>query len=262
MKVIILCAGVGSRLRPYTESRPKCMVEFCGHSLLDWQLASLDLCGLQNTILLGGYKSELLKQYGLEIVLNERYETTNMVHSLLQAKNAFLSGEDIIISYGDIVYEPRVIRSLVSSRGDLIVAADLSWNNLWSKRFDDPLDDAETFIMDSERKLLEIGNRPKRYDQIEGQYRGLIKISKNYTKRFLDMCDMYKSDYSDTDLESLSMTEILMYLISQGEAVDVSTTKGGWLEFDNVTDLNLYTKLQEQGKLKELFDTESIGVIN
>jgi L-glutamine-phosphate cytidylyltransferase len=260
MKVIILCAGMGTRLRPYTDSKPKCLVEFFGYSLLDWQLASLNSCGLQDITLLGGYKSALLEKFEQRIVLNERFSETNMLYSLLQARDVILSGEDIIVSYGDIIYEPRIIESLLTNSNDLVVAADLGWRNLWSKRFSDPLDDAETFIMDDEGTLVEIGDRPKGYEQIEGQYRGLTKISADYAERLLDLCEMYKADYSELDFESLSMTELLMYLITKGEVVDIAATNGGWLEFDNVTDLELYTKLQEQGELKSLFDANSIGL--
>jgi L-glutamine-phosphate cytidylyltransferase len=258
MKVIILCAGMGSRLKSYTDGRPKCMVEFCNHPLLDWQIAALNSCGLRDITLLGGYKSELLKQFNLNIVLNERYSATNMLYSLLKARDVMLGGEDIIISYGDIIYEPRIIESLVSNKNNLVIAADLAWKNLWSKRFSDPLDDAETFILNEKGTLSEIGERPKRYDQVEGQYRGLIKISSNYVERFLAVCDIYRSEHPVEVFESLSMTEILMFLVAQGDVVDVAATNGGWLEFDNVTDLEIYTELQAKGKLEGLFNVRSI----
>ena len=60
-KVILLVAGEGKRLRPYTLDRPKCMVEIEGISLIDRQLAVLNSEGIDNIVLIGGYKSEMLK---------------------------------------------------------------------------------------------------------------------------------------------------------------------------------------------------------
>ena len=54
MKVIILCAGIGSRLRPYTDKNPKCMVKFQDLSLLQWQIKALSLNELNDLTLIGG----------------------------------------------------------------------------------------------------------------------------------------------------------------------------------------------------------------
>ena len=58
IKVILLVAGEGKRLRPYTLDRPKCMVEIDGISLIDRQLEVLSSEGLSNILMIGGFKSE------------------------------------------------------------------------------------------------------------------------------------------------------------------------------------------------------------
>ena len=63
-KVILLVAGEGKRLHPYTLDRPKCMVEVDGISLIDRQLSILRAEGLNNIIMIGGYKSEMLNGKG------------------------------------------------------------------------------------------------------------------------------------------------------------------------------------------------------
>jgi len=258
MKAIILCAGMGTRLEHYTHNRPKCMVEFYGRPLLNWQLKVLNACGVEEIILVGGYKAELLSKFGQKVVINPRYKDTNMLYSLLQAKEEMISGDDILISYGDIIYEPRIIKDLLMARGDIVIAADADWRKLWSARFRDPLEDAETFKMDSRGYLEEIGNSPDSYDRIDAQYRGLIKLSSNYASRFFEIIDIYRENNSVNKLEALSMTEMLMYMIRKGEEIDVSMTRGGWLEFDNVSDLNLYAELEKAGSLSSHFD---MGVV-
>ena len=62
MRAIILAAGEGKRLRPYTNNKPKCMVEIEGKSLIDRQINVLNKNGIDDIIIIGGYKSEMLKE--------------------------------------------------------------------------------------------------------------------------------------------------------------------------------------------------------
>ena len=96
-KVILLVAGEGKRLHPYTLDRPKCMVEVDGISLIDRQLSILRSQGLDNIIMIGGYKSEMLKGKVEKLIHNPKYYNTNMVTTLFCAEDE-LEGE-IIVSY-------------------------------------------------------------------------------------------------------------------------------------------------------------------
>ncbi len=55
MKVIILAAGEGSRLRPLTLEKPKCLVELFGKSILKWQLDVFDYFNLDEIVIVKGY---------------------------------------------------------------------------------------------------------------------------------------------------------------------------------------------------------------
>ena len=85
-KVILLVAGEGKRLRPYTLDRPKCMVEIDNISLIDRQLKTLKLEGLDDIVMIGGYKSEMLKRKGVRLKVNTQYYKTNMVWTLFSAE--------------------------------------------------------------------------------------------------------------------------------------------------------------------------------
>src|SRR5687768_9696704 len=86
-KVVILGAGEGIRLRPYTEDRPKCLVEVDGRSLLDRQLDVLRAAGARSVVIVGGYKSEKLQRADVTLRVNPRYAETNMVWSLFCAED-------------------------------------------------------------------------------------------------------------------------------------------------------------------------------
>ena len=76
-KVILLVAGEGKRLRPFTLDRPKCMVEIDGISLIDHQLGVLKSEGLDNIVMIGGYKSEMLIRNGVKFKNNPFIDTLN-----------------------------------------------------------------------------------------------------------------------------------------------------------------------------------------
>ena len=137
MRAIILAAGEGKRLRPYTNDRPKCMVEIEGVSLIDRQIKILRSKGVEEIIIIGGYKSDMLEGKGNKLVTNPRYHETNMVWSLFCAEE-FLVG-DVIISYGDIVYSSKIISALVNSNYDISVTIDMNWESYWRDRNEESL---------------------------------------------------------------------------------------------------------------------------
>ena len=76
MNAIILAAGLGTRLRPLTNDRPKCMVEVCGTPMVERQIQFLHEVGISDIILVSGYKAESLEylkdKYGVDIVINPK----------------------------------------------------------------------------------------------------------------------------------------------------------------------------------------------
>ena len=131
MKALILAAGKGSRLYPHTEKVPKCMVAINGKPMIDWQVEALRSAGVHDIVVVGGYKSEVLSSYLEDKVshftVNELFADTNMVYSFLLARDFF--GQDLIVSYSDIVYSPEIIKKLISSQKDYSVVVDLEWKN-------------------------------------------------------------------------------------------------------------------------------------
>ena len=65
--VIILAAGLGTRLRPFTNETPKCMVSINGTPIIQQQLNILEQLGFQKIVIVGGYKSENLEKLGRKI---------------------------------------------------------------------------------------------------------------------------------------------------------------------------------------------------
>ena len=153
-KVILLLAGEGKRLRPYTIEKPKCMVEINGKSLIDSQIKILRSADLDNFILIGGYKAEMLKYIDCPLIINSRYASTNMVWSLFCAEDEM--DQEVIVSYGDIIYSKSVLMKLINSSADIAVVIDKDWESYWKARNENPLDDAETLRLRDDGTISEI----------------------------------------------------------------------------------------------------------
>jgi choline kinase len=237
LRAIILAAGEGTRLRPYTLDRPKCLVEVDGKSLLERQLAVLSAESVEDIVIIGGYRSDMLKRPGVRLRLNPRFAETNMVWTLFSAEQD-LEGE-VLICYGDIVYSRDALRSVLASDADIAVAIDLDWESYWRARNEDPLADAETLKLDAAGRILEIGQKPKSLEEIQGQYMGLIKLRGAGLKAFKDFFSAARSsgELMGKPVEKAYMTDLLQAIARSETPVMSVPVHGGWVEVDTVSDL-------------------------
>ena len=236
-KAIILAAGEGTRLRPFTLDRPKCLVEIDGKSLLDRQLAILAAEGVADVTIIGGYKADMLKRDGITMHINPRYFETNMVWTLFCAEAELEAGA--LICYGDIVYSRKALQALLSAPGDIAVTIDLEWEAYWRARNEDPLDDAETLKLAADGRIIEIGQKPKSLLEIEGQYMGLIKLSPAGARQLKQVFHDAKLQgvLRGKPLEKSYMTDLLQAMIDLGYRLNSVPVHGGWVEVDTVSDL-------------------------
>ncbi|MBJ7514603.1 MAG: phosphocholine cytidylyltransferase family protein, partial [Acidimicrobiia bacterium] len=141
---IILAAGEGQRLRPYTQGTPKCLVLFNGRPLIAYQIDALRNAGIKEIAIVTGYEHDQLEPYGDMRFCNINFSETNMVASLMEARDFLESCDDVVVAYGDILYETRIIESLLKSTSQIAITVDRGWRSLWEARMTDPLSDAET----------------------------------------------------------------------------------------------------------------------
>lgn len=238
-KAIILAAGLGTRLRPYTTDKPKTLVTVAGKSLLRRQIEVLEFCGVTEIVIVVGHKWEQFQGHRARLVLNERYEQTNMLSSLFAAEAEF--DGDVIVSYGDIVYSHHILQSLLMSRENIAVSIDLNWRNYWSMRMAKPEMDVESLRLDRFGKILEIGSKPNSLDEVDGQYMGLFKLSPigwaTFSERYHTLGNQGESSKAARD--KMSMTCFLQHLVGMGVAVMSVPSRSPWVEVDSASDLNL-----------------------
>lgn len=120
MKAVILAAGVGKRLWPVTQHRPKCLIEIGGQSLLYRYLESLSSLGIQRADIVVGYKQEMIraaveaKSFGLRVnfLVNEQFHRGS-ISSLWIARTAL--DTDVVIMDADVLFHREILRRLVES---------------------------------------------------------------------------------------------------------------------------------------------------
>ena len=259
-RALILAAGEGKRLRPLTNKQPKCLIELGGQSLLMRQINTLKQSNIHDIAIVTGHYSTCIETLGFNTYKNFNYETTNMVASLFSAIPFFeKSKEDVVISYGDIVYETKNLRALLECTDEIAIMIDKKWLDLWSVRMSNPLQDAETLKLDDDNYITELGKKPTDFNQIQGQYTGLMKFRPDTIKRLINFYQSSdrKLSYDNNSFDNMYMTTLLQLLIDSGWKAKAVIVNHGWLEVDSLEDLNNYTTLLAQDKLSTLYNMET-----
>ena len=245
MRALILAAGRGSRVGARTQNRPKCLVEIAGRPLLDLQHSALRGAGIDDLAIVRGYRAEDLALPGFTTFDNPRWAETNMVSSLLSA-DAWLRDAPCIVSYSDIFYPAETVTRLIATDGDIAITYDPDWLSLWSRRFADPMADAESFRRWPDGRLREIGAKGGTATAIEGQYMGLLK----FTPPGWRAIKLYLNTRGSAEIDRLDMTSLLNGLLQTGVEIHTVATAAGWGEVDTETDLELYQELVDAGLLR------------
>jgi len=123
-KAIILAAGKGNRLRPFTDTQPKCLVPVNGVPILINTLACLANVGIKQTVIVVGHLREKIYErigasfQGMEItyVESERYVTTNNIYSLWLAREHL--GENVLLLEADVFFDQELLERLLRDKGE------------------------------------------------------------------------------------------------------------------------------------------------
>ncbi|MDY6964769.1 MAG: bifunctional sugar-1-phosphate nucleotidylyltransferase/acetyltransferase [Halobacteriota archaeon] len=118
MKAVILAAGEGIRLRPFTIKRPKVMVPVVNKPILEYVIRALSKCGIYEIVLVVGYKKESVMDYfssgedfGVNIVYVEQTQQLGTAHAIKQASE-HINGSFLALN-GDNLIEPQAINDLL-----------------------------------------------------------------------------------------------------------------------------------------------------
>jgi choline kinase len=215
-----------------TDLKHKCLSLYRGKSLIEWTLSSCrELVSEKDILIIGGYRYGDLVQLHANLRVNENWSETNIVGSLIIARD-YLSQEDCIVVYSDIYFERTALSKMALAKSASVLCVD-NWLSIWRKRFRNPLDDLESFKFDnSTGELLEIGLEPKSILEIQGQFGGMVRFTPKVWREI---------EETFQDLESLDTTTLIQKCLVIGIKFNVVHYGGDWAEFDNSLDVEAQT---------------------
>jgi choline kinase len=240
MKAIIVAAGMGRRLAPYTDDRPKCLVEVNGRSILQRQLDAYRACGVDEINIVRGYRKELIAVDGARYFDNDAFRDNNILCSLFYAEAA-MDGE-FLFSYSDIVFRADAVRAALDTPGDYALVIDRLWHEAYVGRAQHPVEEGEVARVD-EGRVTVVGKKTVPPAEASGEFIGLARFSaravENMRERFhARRRELEGKPYGRAPLFAKAyLTDLLNDLIATGEIMRPAFIDGGWREIDTVEDL-------------------------
>jgi len=131
MRAVILAAGMATRLRPLTDTTPKCLLDVGGKAILGRAVSELLAAGMDSLVLVTGYRAEMIRDYlsrefpGLPVSYahNERYAETNNAYSLLLAE-PLVGREGFVLLDSDILFPAELVRRVIACPARPALALD------------------------------------------------------------------------------------------------------------------------------------------
>ena len=239
-KVLIIAAGLGSRLKKHTENLPKCMLDFGGKTLLQRQLDAYKKNSITDISIVRGYKKNKIKYKGIKYFENTDYKNNNILNSIFYAED-FING-NLIISYSDILFDSTVVKRLLKSNHDISVVVDIDWRGYYVGRKDHPISEAENVIFNSNNEVEKIGKINTGTEEVHGEFIGMIKLSNRGTEIFKEYFHKFKKIYWNKPFQRAKifqkayLTDFIQELVDRGIKVHCVIIEGGWKEIDTVED--------------------------
>jgi choline kinase len=251
MKVLIIGAGRGRRLQPFTDDRPKCQVPIAGRPILDWILDAFRGVGLTDFVFIGGYRIDYIRERypDLTFVENRNWETNNILLSLFCAE-AHMSG-GFYTTYADTLLDARLLRPLVDAPGAITLSVDTSWNERHGSR-------PGTYDAHVEASHVD-GNRVTRLRRIIppgdalGEFTGVARFTaegaETWRWAFHDARARHRGKpfHHAATFETAYLVDLLQELIDRGTHVGYAPSPGGYVEIDTLEDYELANRLWAHG---------------
>tara|TARA_B100000035_G_scaffold197144_1_gene168479 strand:+ start:5046 stop:5750 length:705 start_codon:yes stop_codon:yes gene_type:complete len=215
MEAVILAAGLGSRLKPFTNDIPKAMVSFKGVEIIKHQIQTLLSTNIEKITIVSGYKSNKLNDFisdnflneNIKILENKLFSKTNSAFSAMEALENFKT--DYLHLNCDILFSKKTLEKIINSPKKNIIAArkDLS-------------------LRDSMENIIEINGRIvnmslKNSPQAKFKAFGLAKISIDALKENIRSYKKLKKEVQDKEnyfgLIRMSLGDIQYHLLECDE---------------------------------------------
>jgi choline kinase len=243
VKAIIVAAGMGRRLSPVTDEAPKCLTEIGGRTILAHQLRAMREHGVDDVVIVRGYRAEDIEVPGARYYLNADYRNNNILWSLFCAEPE-IGDAPFVFAYCDIVFPPSVVARLLAADADYACIVDRGWERAYDGRTLHPVSEAElTQVRDG--RIVEVGKRVRAEGTV-GEFIGLMKFSARGAAVLAATWRDLRGRYAGRESEPFQrakafrnayLTDMLEELVARGETLTPVYIDGEWREIDTLQDL-------------------------
>jgi UDP-N-acetylglucosamine diphosphorylase / glucose-1-phosphate thymidylyltransferase / UDP-N-acetylgalactosamine diphosphorylase / glucosamine-1-phosphate N-acetyltransferase / galactosamine-1-phosphate N-acetyltransferase len=206
-QAVILAAGEGQRLRPFTVTRPKAMISIADKPILQHIVESLARCGIRDIIIVVGYrKTQVLdfmgsgEKFGVRISYESQDKQLGTAHALCRVKDKVQ--DEFLVLPGDNLIEAATIADFIEVSPDAVLV----------KRVIDP----------------------QRYgviDAVDDEVRSIIEKPVNAGSNLVNTgIYAFNKDIFKYAEDVLDIPDAINHMIASGRAVKAVETKGAWLD--------------------------------
>ncbi len=224
MKVLIMAAGVGSRISRHLQNQPKCCVDVDGKPLIKYTFELLNRKGITNIAIVTGYQEKYIHQalegFQYARFFNPFYRVANSISSAWFARD-FLVGDDLLIMNGDVYMEDAILDALLHDPNSPVLLSD------------------STRINDADYRFQWQGNLLKKYgkqlsnEETTGEYVGIGKLSQQDVMLFRQQV----IDAVSSEDYGCWWEEVIYRSVETGREVYVHDIAGKfWAEVDYIED--------------------------
>ena len=237
-RAIVLAASRGKELGDLTLDRPKAMVEVSGRPLLSHIVDTYHQAGIKRIIVVRGYRKEAVDLPSIDYVDNDEFEDTGELFSLHRGLTLVEPRQDVVVSYGDVMFNKYIQQMLLDVDDDLAVTVDTNWQESANRyRHADYViasmpHSRETFHTRVFLKRIVSSAPPS---AVHGEWMGFLRIAAD---RVLEVTELVAELVADRDGKRQAKLPCLINrLIERGRPVRVLYTTGHWLDIDTVDDV-------------------------
>ncbi len=234
---VVLAASKGD-FGNLVKDRPKAMLRLRGKPIMTWHTDAFRRQGIRRIAAVRGYCKEAMDLSDIQYFDNDDWASTGELASLYTARE-FLEG-DMVIAYGDIVFDEFILRNLLSQTEGIGIAVDGAWKlrgRADAKRDLVVTEGACDPVGLGACKLVEIGATVAP-DKAMGEWIGMLYLQAAKTATLVKLLDHLDAEEPEV-LRTGDLPMLLGRLIAAGETVSAVHTFGHWYDLDDQQDLLL-----------------------
>ena len=245
--------AAGDHLSEYSmkhiaEDIPMAMLDINGKTLLQRQAETLNICGISDVTVVGGYKRDKLQLDGVKIVRNEDWQNSGELKSIFTAESEY--DGHTLVAYSDIVFDTEVVKKLVASDFDITLLVDRTYTSKSyspDRRIDlvklasPPAEGRRNLNSFAPNRVVKIGKNLQP-EEANGEFGGLALFSPRGYALLKQVHDQLSQKpvngafHEARNVRVASLTDALQELICRGAEVHCIEVSSGWMEIHSFTD--------------------------